>query len=55
MVLVLATIGGRTATGDVEIRRDAAAVYRLEDGLIRTVHLFLDRDEARAAVRVPPR
>ncbi len=54
VVLVLATIGGRTATGDVEIRRDAAAVYRLEDGLIRTVHLFLDRDEARAAVGAVP-
>ena len=49
-VLVYATIGGTTATDGVEISREAGAVYRLEGGLIRSITLFFDRDEARAAV-----
>jgi hypothetical protein len=48
-VLVYATIGGTTATDGVTITREAAAVYRLEGDLIRSIALFFDRDEARAA------
>jgi len=49
VVLVHATIGGTTVTDGVEITREAAGVYRLEDGLIRSISLYFDRDEARAA------
>ncbi len=49
VVLVLAEIGGTTATDDVPISRNAGAVYHLEGGLIRTIALHFDRDEARAA------
>ena len=48
-VLVLATVGGRTATDDVEITREVAAVHTVEECLIRRVQLFFDVDEARAA------
>ena len=49
VVLIYATIGGTTATDGVSITRDAGAVYRLEGGLIRSISLYFDRDEARAA------
>ena len=49
VVLVHATIGGTTATDGVAITREAGAVYHLENGLIRSIALYLDRDEARAA------
>ena len=49
VVLIYATIGGTTATDGVPISRDAGAVYRLEDGLIRSISLYFDRDEARKA------
>jgi hypothetical protein len=49
VVLVLAEIGGTTATDGVQIARKAGAVYHLEGGLIRSITLYFDRDEARAA------
>ena len=49
VVLVDATIGGTTTTDGVAITREAGAVYHLEGGLIRSIALYFDRDEARAA------
>ena len=53
LLFMRATYGGSGRTSGVEVHDERAYLYRVRDGLITRVQLFLTEDEALAAARLP--